>query len=105
MNNNPQNVLLKLNKNAPREQEGLLKSIFRAWAHGQLIASAQEAFASDAVAAKFLAGHGVDVQRVSSTTRGYSGRKRAASVGRGRGRGFSKGIRGRGPASKRVRRH
>jgi len=109
MNNNPQNVLLKLNKNAPREQEGLLKSIFRAWAHGQLMASAQEAFASDPVAAKFLADHGVHVQAVSSTSRGYSGRKRAAARvvnSRGRGRGFSKGIiGGRGPASKRVRRH
>ena len=107
MNNNPRNTLLTLSQNPPREQEGLLKTIFRAWAHGQLIASSQEAFASDPIVAKFLSDRGVDVQGVSSTSRGYSGRKRVATVGggRGRGRGFSKGIsRGRGPL-KRVRRH
>ena len=102
MNNNPQNVLLKISKNGPAQKEGLLKSIFRAWAHGQLIASAQQAFTNDPVAAQFLSDRGVNVQGVSSTTRAYS-RKRAASVGRGRGRGFIHISRGRGV--KRARRH
>ena len=83
----------------------LLKTIFRAWAHGHLIASSQEAFASDPIVAKFLSDRGVDVQGVSSTSRGYSGRKRAATVGGGRGRARGRGFLGISRGVKRARRH
>ena len=107
----PQELVRQVQTSRPERRAGLLRFVLNAMmVQGSMSQGKRDVLMSDPLIAGAYQAHlpsapSINLQAVNPS-QGYSGRKRvAARVGRGRGRGFSKGIRGRGPASKRVRRH
>jgi hypothetical protein len=110
----PHELVRQVNEARPEQQRSMLGFVLNAMLiQGSTMSqSKRDIFMTDPLIANYVQAHlpsapSIDLQ-AANPSRGYSGRKRAAARvvnSRGRGRGFSKGIRGRGPASKRVRRH